>query len=69
MWREEGVRSSVAWREGEWGPASDSCARAAEMGVGRVVSGAMWKQGSGRRAWATRECVGRPREGNELVQF
>jgi hypothetical protein len=34
------------------------CTGAAETDIGRVVSGAVREQGSGRRAWAMRERLG-----------
>jgi hypothetical protein len=62
--KERGGPVRAAPRRGRVGGlASGSCARAVEAGVGRAASGAMQKQGSGRRAWAARESVGRPGEG------
>jgi hypothetical protein len=58
----------ATWRQGEnRARHPGSYAGATETGAGRVVSGAVREQGSGRRVWAARERVGRPGKGMSWV--
>jgi hypothetical protein len=53
------VVGDATWKQGEHGVQHPgSCTGAAETDAGRVVSGAVREQGSGRRAWAVRKRLG-----------